>query len=164
MPLILVRVDDRLVHGQVVVGWGLYLNPDRIILCSDSIASSPWEKELYMSAEATAPYPLKISVSTQEETLHMLKQTSDDKTILLVESPQHIVELIEKGLDIDVVNIGGMHFKHGKTRLAAYIFVDNEDMASLKKLLEMNIRLEGRDVPTAKSINLSDCLKKNPSA
>jgi len=158
MPLVLVRVDDRLIHGQVVVGWGIFLNPDKIILCSDTIASSPWEKELYMSAEATAPYPLKISVSTQEETLQILNQKTEDKTILLVESPRHIVDLVEKGLEINAVNIGGMHFKHGKKRLASYIFVDDDDLSSMKKLVEMNIRLEGRDVPTAKMINLSDHL------
>ncbi len=158
MPLILIRVDDRLVHGQVVVGWGLSLKPDRIILCNDTIASSSWEKELYMGAEATAPYPIKISVSTQDETLEILHQKADDKTILLVESPQHIVELVEKGLEIDVVNIGGMHFKQGKRRLTSYIFIDDDDLESMKKLIDLNIQLEGRDVPTAKKINLSECL------
>lgn len=158
MPLVLARVDDRLVHGQVVVGWGLFLKPDRIILCSDTIASSPWEKELYMSAEATAPYPLKISVTTQEETLQILNEQTEDNTILLVESPQHIVELVERGLKIDVLNIGGMHFKHGKKRLASYIFVDDDDLSSMKKLVNMDIRLEGRDVPTAKKIDIAGCL------
>jgi len=160
MPLVLVRIDDRLVHGQVVVGWGMHLNPDRIILSSDTIASSPWEKDIYMSAEATAPYPLTISVMSQDETISFLNGhlIEKEKIILLVESPQELVELVKKGLKIDKVNIGGMHYKQGKRRLAQYIFVDERDISFFKELSKMNIQLEGRDVPSGKKINIIDMI------
>lgn len=156
MPLVLVRIDDRLIHGQVVVGWGIQLEPDRIILCSDTIASSPWEKEIYMGAEATAPYPLTVSVLTIDETLLFLKnaENENERIILLIETPQEILELTKKGLDIEKINVGGMHYKQGKRRLASYIFVDDADIYSFKEISEMKIKLEGREVPTGKKVDI----------
>lgn len=159
MPLVLVRIDDRLIHGQVVVGWGIQLSPNRIILSSDEIASSSWEKEMYMGAEATAPFPLAISVLTIDETILFLTENQTEKTILLVEAPKEILTLIEKGLKIEKVNVGGMHYKPGKRRLAPYIFVDEEDITAFKKMRDMNIVLEGQDVPTAKKIDILKALK-----
>lgn len=159
MPLVLVRIDDRLIHGQVVVGWGIQLSPNRIILSSDEIASSSWEKEMYMGAEATAPFPLAISVLTIDETILFLTENQTEKTILLVEAPKEILTLIEKGLKIEKVNVGGMHYKPGKRRLAPYIFVDEEDITAFKKMRDMNIELEGQDVPTAKKIDILKALK-----
>ena len=154
MPLVLVRIDDRLVHGQVVVGWGIHLQPDRIILCNTSIASSPWEKEIYMGAEAMAPYPLTISVFTIDETLLFLNENDKEKIILLVETPQEVLELVKNGLKVEKINIGGMHYKQGKQRLAPYIFVDEQDISSFKEISKMKIELEGRDVPTGKRIDI----------
>jgi mannose/fructose/N-acetylgalactosamine-specific phosphotransferase system component IIB len=159
MPLVLVRIDDRLIHGQVVVGWGIHLNPDRIILSSDEIANSSWEKEIYMGAEATAPFPLLISVLTIDETILFLNENQKEKIILLVETPKEISIHIEKGLKIQKVNVGGMHYKQGKRRLAPYIFVDEDDITSFKKMGNMQIELEGQDVPTAKKIDILKALK-----
>ena len=161
MPLVLIRIDDRLIHGQVVVGWGIHLSPDRIILSSDEIASSSWEKEIYMGAEATALYPLSISVLTFDETILSLKEPEkqQEKIILLVETPKEILTLIEKGLKIKKVNIGGMHYKQGKRRIAPYIFVDDDDITCFKKMGELQIELEGKDVPTAPKIDILKAIK-----
>lgn len=156
MSLVLVRIDDRLVHGQVVVGWGIQLKPDRIILCSDTIASSSWEKEIYLGAEVTAPYQLKVSVLTVDETMLFLntEQNQKERVVLLVETPQEILELARNGLKIEKINVGGMHYKQGKIRLAPYIFVDDADIALFKEISNMNIELEGREVPTGKKIDI----------
>jgi mannose/fructose/N-acetylgalactosamine-specific phosphotransferase system component IIB len=156
MSLVLVRIDDRLVHGQVIVGWGTQLKPDRIILCSDMIASSSWEKEIYLGAEVTAPYQLKVSVLTIDETMLFLnnKENQNERVILLVETPQEILELAKNGLNFEKINVGGMHYKRGKRRLAPYIFVDDADIASFKEIGKMSIELEGREVPTGKKIDI----------
>lgn len=151
MPLILVRIDDRLIHGQVVVGWGSYLNPDRIILCSDEIASSEWEKEIYLSAASD----IEASVLTVEETAQYLRQDTGERIILLVESPEVIVNLIKKGVAIKSVNIGGMHFKEGKRQFTPYVFLDDEDIRNFNILKNMNIELEIRDIPTRKKTDLA---------
>lgn len=156
MPFILVRIDDRLIHGQVVVGWGNYLKPGRIILCSDSVADTPWQKELFEVAGTLAPDGVEISIWTETETIEYF-QNDDfirEKVILLVESPQELYHLVEGGVSVESVNIGGMHFKPGKRQLTPYIFVNDDDIDYLKKLRSKNIRLVGQDVPTAKKIDL----------
>ncbi len=160
MPLVLVRIDDRLIHGQVVVGWGLQLKPDRIVLCNDAIAESPWEREIYLGTEASAPYPLKVSVLTRKETVQLVQddEVQRERIILLVETPQDVLELAQSGLTIDKINVGGMHYKPGKRRLAPYIFVDEEDIACFKAISAMKIELEGREVPGSKSINIMQAI------
>ncbi len=161
MPLSLVRIDDRLIHGQVVVGWGNYLKPDRILLCSDTIASVPWQKEIYSAAGILSPHDLKISILTENETINYFnqKQFNQEKVILLVETPQELSSLIEKGAPIDKINVGGMHFRQGKKQLANFIFVDNEDLKYFKILKNKNINLEGLDVPNGKKIDLAEMIE-----
>ncbi len=157
MPLDLVRIDDRLVHGQVVIAWGSYLNTTKIILCHDEIAQSEFEKELYMNAEEIAPHPMKICVCTQQETLQKLFDETVEKSeriILLIESPREVLKLISAGLNIARINVGGMHYRKGKRQIASYIYVDEEDILCFKKLHQMGIRIEGKDVPDAKAIDI----------
>ena len=162
MSLDLVRIDDRLVHGQVVVGWGNFLKTTKIILCSDSIASSEIERDMHISAKEIAPYPLDISVCTQEQTLKELnkKTSKDEKIILLIESPNELLQLINSGLKIKKANVGGMHYHDGKRKLAPYIYVDDSDISAFGQLLQKGIQLEGKDVPTAKSIDISKAISR----
>lgn len=161
MPLVLARIDDRLIHGQIVVGWGNFFKPDRIILCSDTVAATPWQKEIYNAAGTLAPNKITISIWTESETVNYFKenQFKEEKVILIVETPQEISNLCAKGVPIEVVNIGGMHFKHGKKQLAQYIFVDDNDIKYLKILKSKNIKLEGHDVPTSKKIDVAEIIE-----
>ena len=161
MPLILTRIDDRLIHGQVVVGWGNYLKPDRIILCSNAIANIPWQKEIYSTAGTLAPYDVAISIWTEAETLEYFQENKFDKekVILLIETPQELLNLIEKSAPIKNVNIGGMHFRQGKKQLAPFIFVDTDDLKYFKILKNKNIKLEGQDVPNSKKIDVTEIIE-----
>lgn len=166
MPLDLVRIDDRLVHGQVVITWGAFLNTTKIILCHDEIANSKNESELYKNAEEIAINPLKILVWTQKETLAAIQEEklSNDRIILLTESPKDLLNLVNGGLKILRANIGGLHFQEGKKRLNSYIYVDDEDIICLQKLHQMGVELEGKDVPNAKPFNVSKIINSQQLA
>ena len=158
MSLVLVRIDDRLIHGQVVVGWRQVLHPSRIVLCSDEVATTDWQRTIYKSA---VPPDLKASVLTIKDTISTLKANGfeGEKVILLVNNPKTIVELVDAGVDIKEVNVGGMHFKPGKNQISPFIFVDEDDIASFRILFEKGIVLEGRDVPTRPKLDIADALK-----
>ena len=147
MPLVMIRIDDRLIHGQVVVGWGNVVKPDRILLSSDEVATVEWQRTIYLSA---VPEHLAASVLTLKDTVEALKndQFGSESILLLVDSPKSVVTLVENGIDIKEVNVGGMHFKPGKNQISSFIFVDQQDIESFKILCEKGILLEGRDVPT----------------
>ncbi|MBN1558670.1 PTS sugar transporter subunit IIB [candidate division KSB1 bacterium] len=153
MPLVMIRIDDRLIHGQVVVGWGSVLKPDRILLSSDDVATVEWQRTIYLSA---VPESLHASVLTLEDSIKALTSADfgDEKVLLLVDSPKSIIFFVENGVDIKEVNVGGMHFKPGKNQIAPFIFVDKEDVANFKILCEKGIKLEGRDVPTRSPVDI----------
>lgn len=157
MSLVLVRIDDRLIHGQVVVGWASVLNPDRILLASDEVATVEWQRTIYMSA---VPDELEASVLTLDDTVSALnnQEFDDERILLLVDSPKSVLYLIDKGLQITKVNIGGMHFKPGKNQVTPFIFVDQEDINAFKRLYNRNVQLEGRDVPNRAAINIPKAL------
>lgn len=157
MPLVLIRIDDRLIHGQVVVGWRQVLHPQRIVLCSDEVANTEWQRKIYMSA---APPDLKSSVLTIDETIKALENDDydDERVILLVDSPKSIVELVNANVEIKEVNVGGMHFRPGKNQISNFIFVDQEDIDNFRLLYEKGIRLEGRDVPTRTRLDIAKVL------
>jgi mannose/fructose/sorbose-specific phosphotransferase system IIB component len=158
MPLVQVRIDDRLIHGQVVVGWRSVLKMERIILCSDEVANSEWQRTIYMSAVTN---DIKASVLTLDQTIGALKTNKfePERVLLLVDNPKTVVDLVDAGVHINQVNVGGMHFKPGKNQIAPFIFVDDNDVENFKILNERDIELDGRDVPTRPSISISKALK-----
>ncbi len=160
MPFVLVRVDDRLIHGQVVVGWARALRPDRIILCDDEITASEWEKDLYLNSYADVD--VALNVFSVDELLQYVR-TPDfekEKVLLVVASPEVVWRLVEKGVPIQSVNIGGLHFKENARKIAPYIFVSEEDVNYLKKLGARGISIEGRDVPQAKILDVLGLIGK----
>ena len=154
MSLVQVRIDDRLIHGQVVVGWRQVLNPERILLCSDEVATTDWQKTIYLSA---VPSDIEASVLTLQETVQELlsERLQKERVLLLVDDPKYIVDLVEAGVEISAVNVGGMHFKPGKNQIAPFIFVDDRDIGHFRLLFDKGVHLEGRDVPTRSPINIA---------
>jgi mannose/fructose/N-acetylgalactosamine-specific phosphotransferase system component IIB len=157
MPLVMVRIDDRLIHGQVVLGWGPVIKPDRILLCSDEVASVEWQRTIYLSA---VPVNIKASVLTLKDTISALKNNEfgNERVLLLVDTPQSVVFLVDNQIIIDKVNVGGMHFKPGKNQISPFIFVDNSDIVEFKNLHQRGIYIEGRDVPTRTPVDIAKIL------
>ncbi|MFC1557356.1 PTS system mannose/fructose/N-acetylgalactosamine-transporter subunit IIB [candidate division KSB1 bacterium] len=159
MPIVLVRIDDRLIHGQVTVGWGSFLNPDRILLVSNEIAQDKWEKDLF---ESCAPFNIAVSILPVKEAAETLINNyfAHERIIILAENPGIINELLREGVSFPQVNIGGMHFRENKKKLLSYIYVDEDDIAHFRRIQEHKIALVCQDLPQAKKENLADMLDK----
>ncbi len=158
MSVILYRVDDRLIHGQVTVGWARALQPESIIIVDDEVATNTWEVMLFKSA---APDPLKVIVWSTEEAIKKLAdaQGSEEKSFLLTRSLLTMVELIRKGNEIPSVNLGGLHYSHGKTQILPYISFSDEDLDLIHYLSERGIEIDVRDVPTTEKKDIFDLLR-----
>ena len=159
MPIILYRIDERLIHGQVVVGWGNSLRLDRIVLANDRVASNPWERELCL---ACVPPEIKATILSVDEAINQVSKDGfkKEKTILLVDSPFDILRMAEKGVQIDRVNVGGIHSKQGRKRILPYLYLSTEEVSAFRKLFRLGIRCECRDVPLAEKRDLSVVLEK----
>ncbi len=159
MSIVLVRIDDRLIHGQVTVGWESFLNPDRIVLISDEIANNEWEKELYKSC---VPFNIAVSIFTIEEAAESLlkKIFNEDRIILLAESPGIYADLVKQGVQFQQINIGGMRHSEDKSKILPYIFLSEKDIEDFRFLDKNNIELICQDLPQAKKENLADLLPR----
>jgi PTS system mannose-specific IIB component len=147
MPILLARIDDRLIHGQVVVGWAQALKANHIVVIDDDVAGNDMQKFLFRMA---TPDDIKLSILKINEAAEIIKKRGfdDDYTILLFKSPESVYKLVKAGGKISEINIGGMHYGEGKIQLFDAVFVDEKDIEFIKSLKELNVNLEVRMVPT----------------
>lgn len=158
MPIVLLRVDERLIHGQVVVGWGERLHADRIVVVDDEIAASPWEQELYclgVPAEMEASF---VTVADARRDLPTWKG-NPHRTIALVRSVEVLAALAEGGAlgDTEVI-LGGLHHSAGRERVLPYLFLSEEDQATLARLAGEGVVISARDLPGARRVPVAELL------
>jgi mannose/fructose/N-acetylgalactosamine-specific phosphotransferase system component IIB len=159
MPILLYRVDERLIHGQVIVGWGNRLKPNQIVLANDQVASNPWERELYL---ACVPPETKTIILTVNQAANLISknQCQPEKTIVLVDSPTDIQRMLEQGVKIKSVNVGGIHSKSGRKKILPYLFLSPEEISAFKSIISWGVECECRDVPMAEKYDLSTLFRK----
>ena len=159
MEVQLLRIDDRLIHGQVVTGWVGFLKSTKLILCDNEISDNEWEKELYLSC---VPPSLHANIFNVKETVSYLQDNtnSQERVIVLVKSPFTISALIAEGYPVHEVNVGGLHFEDSRKQYLSYIFINDTEKAEFLKLMEKGVHFICQDVPGGKKVELKDLLTK----
>lgn len=156
MPIVLFRVDERLIHGQVVVGWGGPLHADRIVVVDDELAGSPWEQELYclgVPAEIEARF---LTVDQVRADLATWK-TDPRRTIVLVRDVATAARIAEGGgLKGEEVNLGGIHFAEGRARILPYLHLRAEEKEQLRRIAATGAQVSARDLPAARRVPLDE--------
>ena len=148
------RVDDRLIHGQVVVAWGRHLRPRRIWVVDDATAASEWERKLLSSA---APEVEVRVVSVAEgAAAYADEAAAEGVALLIVRSLKAAAELVEAGAPIATLNLGGIHYAAGRTKVNEYIYLDAEDRAYARRLIARGVRLSVQDVPATRPVPLPE--------
>jgi mannose/fructose/N-acetylgalactosamine-specific phosphotransferase system component IIB len=156
VTLVLNRIDDRLIHGQVVVGWGQPLDIRFIVLVDDSVAASEWEQELYrMGAPPEMDvYFLNVSAAIDE----LPRYRADSRHgILLTGDIDTMRRLVEAG-GISAINLGGIHHRTGRTQRLRYVFLNEDEETALRDLASRGVAVTAQDVPGARPIPLDDIL------
>lgn len=152
--IMLLRIDDRLIHAQVVLGWGRVLRPDRIVIADDGISTSEWEMELYMSA---ASPDIKTSILSLRNAVDHIKGGvfERENIFLIVKSPSAVLDLMDLGLDVDEVNVGGLHYKEGKEKYLDNVYLGEEDRGAMRELVKRGVTLEARALPDEEPVILN---------
>ena len=155
MSLALVRLDDRLIHGQVVVGWGNALEADRILLIDDKVAAVPWERDLYRLG---VPPNMEVEFASVDEAPAVLAETveSNKRVIVVIADIDTLVRVCSSSDVIRKVNIGGLHEGEGRRRRLRYLFLSDAESERLKMLESNGVEVSARDVPSARAIPLSE--------
>jgi mannose/fructose/sorbose-specific phosphotransferase system IIB component len=145
MDIQLIRIDDRLIHGQVVVGWVKALSIQRLVVVNDAIAKNTMQKTLM---EMAVPSGLKVSFYSLEEAAVAIRQENEKaRCLLLFSSPGDVLAFQGQGATLSTVNVGGMHFGEGKTQVCKTVCVSTEDIEAFKALKNRGVELEIRAVP-----------------
>lgn len=151
------RVDDRLIHGQVVVGWCSQLPIKKLMVCDNEIATTDWEKELLLMA---APPDLPTDILTTDEIAAKKDEFVNPESLqmVLVKSPFIIEELLNKSVSIEKINIGGLHFSENRKEYLSYVFLTDEEAECLQRLSRQGVVIECQDLPGAAVVNLTKLL------
>ncbi len=159
MSIVLVRIDDRLIHGQVIEGWARALRIEHIVVASDWIAGDPFQRKLL---ELAVPGYIRITISTIANTRAMIlkKEFEKERTMLLLSSPAEALDLVRNGVNLPSINIGGLHYRPGKKQVLRAISLDERDIESLKLLDHLGVELEARILPSDERLDLIRLLNK----
>lgn len=153
MSIELVRIDDRLIHGQVVMAWSKAVSVKRIVVIDDKVATDIIRK---MLLETVAPPGIKVSVLNVTQGIESLitDKYGDEKLLLLFTNPATIVTLVDAGVIFPTVNIGGMSFSQGKTQLTKAVSLDDADKNAFKELHKRGIILHIQVLPNDTPIDI----------
>lgn len=157
MALELYRIDDRLIHGQVVVGWGQPLDLNFIVLVDDEVAASDWEQELYRMG---VPEEMDVYFESVASAVERLPSYVNDerKGLLLTGDIASMARLVEGAGSIRHVNLGGIHHRNGRVQRLRYLFLSREEEGALKALAGKGIAVTAQDVPAARPLSLDEVL------
>lgn len=156
---IFIRIDDRLIHGQVVEGWVNFLKATRIFVADDLVASSALQRSIM---ELSVPQGLKVSIGRVEEICEQVRAsgaTAKDGTILLFSNPSALLRALKLGLQCQEVNIGGMHYVPGKRKLIDVLAVDDQDLDALREIAAKGVKVSVQTVPNQKPLPLDKLFK-----
>ena len=156
MTLVLHRIDDRFIHGQVVVGWGQPLDIRFIVLVDDDVAASEWEQELYRMG---APPEMEVYFLSVDAAIAQLPAYRADARhgLLLTGDIETMRRLVDAG-GITSINLGGIHHRAGRTQRLRYVFLNEDEESALRELATRGVSVTAQDVPGARPIPLDDIL------
>lgn len=160
MTVVLFRVDERLIHGQVVVGWGTRLRPDRIVVIDDDLSASAWEQELYTLG---LPGEIEAAFRDVESARAELAawQNADEKIIVLTRDLNTMRRLAEQGImNGREVNLGGIHHAAGREQVLPYLYLGTGETEQLERLREEGVEVTAQDLPGSRRVAASELLRQ----
>lgn len=144
--ILLARIDNRLVHGQVGVTWTTSLGANLILVVDDEVAKDTLQQQLMMIvAEASG---VGIRFFTVEHTANIIQKAAPRQKIFIIcRTPQEIRRLIDRGVPIKDLNVGNMHFSQGKHQISKKVYVDDKDLEDLHYIKSKGVNVFIQDVP-----------------
>ncbi len=157
MAVELVRIDDRLVHGQIVEGWVRHLRPTQVTVVSDFLVDNSARRTVM---ELALPSQVKLEVLSVAQIAERgdLSQAGTEDEIVLFASPADVLRAVNQGLQFTNLNLGGVHHFSGNRKLTPNISLTREDINDLKQLLALGIAIKIRALPRDTGIDLKELL------
>lgn len=151
------RIDDRLIHGQVVVGWGQPCGLGFLVLVDDAVAESEWEQELYRMG---VPPEMDVYFDSVDSAARRIGEYRTDRRVglLLTGDIETMRRLCAQVPDVACVTLGGIHHKEGRIARLRYVFLTPDEEQALGALEATGVQVVAQDVPAAAPLSLADVL------
>ncbi len=161
MPIVLVRVDDRLIHGQILEGWLPSTRAQEVIIANDELASDMMQKMIMQTA---IPYPIRLIVDSVDRIAAMLLDSDegDIRRMVIVDNPIDALRLKRAGVQFDRLNLGNLRSGQLTTSLSRSVVVGDECLKTLCNIVEEGVRVNIQSVPFEKAIDLADLVSSCP--
>ncbi len=157
----LIRVDERLLHGQVAIGWTSNSGANTILVANDEAQK---DKVKAMALDLAKPSGVKLYIRSVAESGPIVEKFANAKkaqVLVLVRTVQDALKLIQNSNGvIKELNVGGLKFEDGKKKLNDYVAVSDQDIADLKTIQKLGVNLDFRMLPRDKKLSLADLLKE----
>lgn len=153
--ILLTRIDNRLVHGQVGVTWTSTIGANILIVVDDDVAKDDIQQKLMGITADT--YGFGIRFFSVEKTINIISKAAPHQKIFLIcRTPAIVRKLVEGGVPLKDVNVGNMHFSEGKKQISSKVYVDDNDLSDLRALKHSGINVFIQDVPGDTKEGISD--------
>lgn len=154
--IVLARIDDRLIHGQVVTAWMKHVNANSIVIVDDELSKNKLMQRIYLAA---APSSASLKILTIEEaTAYLLERDSASRVLVLVKVPQILEVLITNGVKLEKIILGGMGSNSTRKKLIRNVFANDAERESLQRLFDNGISIHYQLVPDEKITDLRNFL------
>ena len=159
MKVSVFRIDDRLIHGQVITVWIAYADAKTIVVADDKAVKDEFQQSLLRMA---TPDSINLKIFSVDDAISYLdSEENDGKVLLLVRGPEQALKFIQAGLTDQVINVGNMNMKKGKTKVLGNMWVFPEDVENIKSIYDQGVKMEVRAVPNERSQDVMELLKKS---
>lgn len=155
--IIHIRIDDRLIHGQVATLWTNELGATRIMVINDEVANNEIQKTMLRMA---APSNVSTSLITEEKAVNNINNGNykGQKVLVIVKNPETIVRLMDQGLDIKKINVGNMSTRENTHHIKPSVSITPEEEQAFRVLLDRGVEITAVMVPTDKLVYLKDLI------
>lgn len=155
--LVLTRIDDRLIHGQVMTAWIKQKNAVQVIVADDEVAEDDF---MINVLEMAVPDEIAIGIFNRQDAAEFMSQGLDAPTILLVKGPEILNYLVDHGVKIDQIDVGGMGAKEGRSVLYKNISTNPDENKNFMELIEKGVNVFVQVMPQDKQVSIAEYIKK----
>lgn len=150
--ILLTRIDNRLIHGQVGMTWTNTLGANLVIVANDEIANNEVQQNLM---DMALPESAESRYFTLDKTIRIIhKAASRQKIFIVVRTPQDALALVKGGVPIDKINVGNLHYEEGKKQISKTVSVNDDDIETFNELYEKGVELDVRGIPNERGFDL----------
>jgi mannose/fructose/N-acetylgalactosamine-specific phosphotransferase system component IIB len=160
MKALIVRIDDRLIHGQVVVGWTRSAGVTCILVVDDKTAGDKIQISLMKMATPAGLSAEFLTIADAAEKI-AAGAYNNENVMILVKGPESIIDLLDNGVEIASLNIGNLRSAPGKIKLLSHVYATPEEIKDWKELARRNVKMTGQILPDQAKTDFNQVLRKH---